>query len=114
MIKNIEARVLINMLDTRMNSCMCAMTRAIKDQNYQLVVTNPNGQFITWKGGHFSFSAFDTMKELKARLQKREEIEIAEDTFSLSELTQLLKACDHSEVRSFLVDCLIARLIPSK
>lgn len=114
MIKKIRTQVLMDMLDVRMNACMCKMTNAIKDQNYKLVVDNPNCQFITWKGGHFSFKAFDTMKELKAKLQNQEEIDVDENTFSLSELVQLLKAADFSEVRSHLVDCLIARVIPSK
>lgn len=113
MIKNIKTQVLINMLDIRMNRCLLDMERAMKKDG-KLMVDTHNSYYILWGGGHFSFDAFDTMKELKAKLQKQEEIEITEDTFSLPELVQLLKACDPSEVRSYLVDCLIARLKPSK
>ena len=109
--KKIETQALINMLDTRITSCLCKMTRTLPEKEYKFTVEG-SGCYpcITWEGGHFSFKAFDTMKELKAKLQKQAEIDVNEDTFTLSELVQLLKACDNSEIRSFLVDCLVCRV----
>ena len=81
----------------------------MNEKDYKIRSDESGGFHIIWDNGHFSFPSYNLMFELKKKLQMEEEIDVDENTFTIAELTQLLKACDNSEVRSHLVDCMLEK-----